>query len=207
MFMELTIEENLLLITRNDTENLDNEITQIKESFIDEHFLDNDQADQLEMLIAKAIKLGELYERIKSQTKPAVPEGYVLVEKKRLDRAIHGIEKLFDEDSTLALGELLPIQQDLISIVETEQSQFEDTPQVESINYPHPRLEPVEVIQTNDSPCWCHPVFNAYLTELVGEGENPTRAQMKQIADYLVSMMQRMAQLRGGLNQGIRNKE
>ena len=48
----------------------------------------------------------------------AVPEGFVLVSKERLAKAVDGIEALFKEDCTLALGELLPIQQDLNDMIE-----------------------------------------------------------------------------------------
>ena len=52
----------------------------------------------------------------------AVPEGFVLVPKERLANVVDGIEKLFEEDCTLALGELLPIQQDLKAIIEAQES-------------------------------------------------------------------------------------
>lgn len=51
----------------------------------------------------------------------AVPEGFVLAERKRLADAVDGIEKLFKEDNLLALGELLPIQQDLNAMIETQE--------------------------------------------------------------------------------------
>jgi len=56
----------------------------------------------------------------KSVSNQTVPEGFVLVEKVRLVRAVEGIEDLFKEDSTLALGELLPIQQDLHAMIESK---------------------------------------------------------------------------------------
>ncbi|MFW2011587.1 hypothetical protein [Acinetobacter bereziniae] len=68
------------LVNSADTELLDSQIDQITNSFIEEHFLDNDEAEQLEMLVAKSMKLGELYERKKWQEK-ATPEGFVLIEK------------------------------------------------------------------------------------------------------------------------------
>lgn len=52
------------------------------------------------------------------QAAQAVPEGFVLVSKERLAKAVDGIEALFKEDCTLALGELLPIQQDLNAMTE-----------------------------------------------------------------------------------------
>ena len=79
--MEINKEE---LVNSVDTELLDSQIDQITDSFIEEHFLDNDEAEQLEMLVAKSMKLGELYERKKWQAK-ATPEGFVLVPKKLSD--------------------------------------------------------------------------------------------------------------------------
>lgn len=75
--MEINKEE---LVNSADTELLDSQIDQITDSFIEEHFLDNDEAEQLELLVAKSMKLGELYERKKWQEK-ATPEGFVLVPK------------------------------------------------------------------------------------------------------------------------------
>ena len=75
--MEINKEE---LVNSVDTELLDSQIDQITDSFIEEHFLDNDEAEQLEMLVAKSMKLGELYERKKWQEK-ATSEGFVLVPK------------------------------------------------------------------------------------------------------------------------------
>ena len=56
--------------------------------------------------------------RAKRAKAQAVPEGFVLVSKERLAKAVDGIEALFKEDCTLALGELLPIQQDLNDMIE-----------------------------------------------------------------------------------------
>lgn len=47
---------------------------------------------------------------------------FVLVPKERLANVVDGIEKLFEEDCTLTLGELLPIQQDLKAIIEVQES-------------------------------------------------------------------------------------
>lgn len=54
-------------VTHADTELLDAEITQASQEYIEAHVLDNDEAEGLEMLIAKSMKLGELYERMKWQ--------------------------------------------------------------------------------------------------------------------------------------------
>ncbi|QOW49467.1 hypothetical protein G0029_06430 [Acinetobacter sp. YH12138] len=56
---------------------------------------------------------------LKAKTQ-AVPEGFVLVPKDRLAKAVDGIEALFEEDCTLALGQLLPIQQDLNAMMEAQ---------------------------------------------------------------------------------------
>lgn len=69
-------------ITPEITEALDSEISQLENAFIEKHFLDNDEAEQLEMLIAKAMKLGELY--AKRDAKAQVPEGFVLVSESKI---------------------------------------------------------------------------------------------------------------------------
>ncbi|AWL27186.1 hypothetical protein DJ533_00450 (plasmid) [Acinetobacter defluvii] len=68
-------------VTIDDTEFLDAEITQISESMSEKHYFDNGESEELEMLVAKAMKLGELYERKKWQEAKAIPEGFVLVKK------------------------------------------------------------------------------------------------------------------------------
>ena len=66
----------------------------------------NREIDELEDQLAKA---------------QAVPEGFVLVPKERLAKAVDGIEALFKEDCLLALGELLPIQEDLNAMIEAQE--------------------------------------------------------------------------------------
>lgn len=51
-----------------------------------------------------------------------VPEGFVLVSKSSISEAVEKIEQLFEEDSLLALGELLPIQQGLKAMIEAQES-------------------------------------------------------------------------------------
>ena len=46
-----------MTITLQDTEILDNEISQLENAFIDRHFLTDSEAGELETLIAKAMKL------------------------------------------------------------------------------------------------------------------------------------------------------
>ena len=48
-------------------------------------------------------------------------DGFVLVSMDRLTNVVNGIEALFEEDPTLALGELLPIQQDLKDMIEAQE--------------------------------------------------------------------------------------
>lgn len=65
-------------VTDQDTETLDAEITAMSEAFIEEHHFDNDEAENLEMIVAKSMVLGELYERKKWQEN-TIPEGFVLL--------------------------------------------------------------------------------------------------------------------------------
>lgn len=68
------------VVTDVDTEILDGEITQISNDFSETYYLDGEQEEELEMLVAKAMKLGELYERKKWQAAKAqaVPEGFAI---------------------------------------------------------------------------------------------------------------------------------
>ena len=78
--------QNNSIVTDVDTEVLDSQITQFSNDFAETYYLDNEQQEELEMLVAKAMKLGELYERQKWQQaqKVAVPEGFVLVKKRNM---------------------------------------------------------------------------------------------------------------------------
>ncbi|MEG1232383.1 MAG: hypothetical protein RSE18_01000 [Acinetobacter sp.] len=60
-----------------------------------------------------------------SAKQQSVPEGFIFVPKDRLANMVDVIEKLFEGDSTLALGELLPIQQGLKVVIEAQQSNKE----------------------------------------------------------------------------------
>ncbi|MDG3557032.1 hypothetical protein P7L54_13860 [Acinetobacter bereziniae] len=88
------------LVNSADTELLDSQIDQITNSFIEEHFLDNDEAEQLEMLVAKSMKLGELYERKKWQEK-ATPEGSVLMPIKPTETMVLAVAKEHEGDAFL----------------------------------------------------------------------------------------------------------
>ena len=77
------------IVTEQDTETLDAEIAAMTAAFTEEHYLNNDEAEHLEMIAAKSMVLGELYERAKWQAKAqAVPEGFVLVPKEPTDKTI-----------------------------------------------------------------------------------------------------------------------
>lgn len=65
-------------VTTNDTETLDSEITQISESMSEKHYFDNGESEELEMLVAKAMKLGELYERQKWQASKWIDVNFLL---------------------------------------------------------------------------------------------------------------------------------
>lgn len=55
------------IVLDEDTINLDDEITELSSKFSEECFLDGAQEDELELLVAKSMKLGELYERRRIQ--------------------------------------------------------------------------------------------------------------------------------------------
>lgn len=61
------------------------------------------------------------WEMWQAATAQAVPEGFVLVSMDRLANAVDGVEVLFEEDPTLALGELLPIQQELNAMIKAQE--------------------------------------------------------------------------------------
>ena len=54
-------------VTDADTDSIDSDIDKARDSFIEEHLLDNSEGEDLEMLITKSMVLGELYERKKWQ--------------------------------------------------------------------------------------------------------------------------------------------
>lgn len=87
-------------ITDQDTENLDAEITALTESFIEQHYLDNDEAENLEMIVAKSMVLGELYECKKWQDK-ATPEGFVLMPIKPTETMVMAVAKEHEGDAFL----------------------------------------------------------------------------------------------------------
>lgn len=83
--------QNNSVVTDVDTEILDGEITQISNDFSETYYFDGEQEEELEMLVAKAMKLGELYERKKWQAAKAqaVPEGFLLMPRKCTNKMAH----------------------------------------------------------------------------------------------------------------------
>lgn len=63
--------QNNSIVTDADTEILDGEIDQISSYLSETHYFDSAQEEELEMLVVKAMKLGELYERKKWQAAKA----------------------------------------------------------------------------------------------------------------------------------------
>ncbi|MEN8380744.1 hypothetical protein [Acinetobacter radioresistens] len=101
---------NNSIVTDADTEALDSQITQISNDFAETYYFDNEQEEELELLVAKAMKLGELYERKKWQAKAqAVPEENAL-----LSATLDAVQKL-------GSGEFVLLKNDSKTIVAIEQ--------------------------------------------------------------------------------------
>ena len=101
------------------------EIEGLKLNLSEDHHMNPEQEDELEELIAQAIKFGELCAKRDAKAQ-AVPEGFILVKKEHLSEAVEKIELMFEEDSLLALGELLPIQQGISAMLEAAQEPAND---------------------------------------------------------------------------------
>ena len=109
--------QNNSVVTDVDTEILDGEITQISNDFSETYYFDGEQEEELEMLVAKAMKLGELYERKKWQTAKAqaVPEGFVLVPVKEIKEwYLDDSESIYREDPDwlcdISIGEVVEVE-------------------------------------------------------------------------------------------------
>ena len=77
------------IVTEQDTETLDAEIAAMTAAFTEEHYLNNDEAEHLEMIAAKSMVLGELYERAKWQaTAQAVPNAQQALHDRLLVKSI-----------------------------------------------------------------------------------------------------------------------
>lgn len=61
------------------------EIEGLKQNLSEDHYMNPEQEDELEELITKAIKFGELCAKRDAKAQ-AVPEGFVLVEKKEFEQ-------------------------------------------------------------------------------------------------------------------------
>lgn len=111
--------QNNSVVTDVDTEILDGEITQISNDFSETYYFDGEQEEELELLVAKAMKLGELYERKKWQAAKAqaVPEGFVLVNKKDLVKVLNCVtdDWLVDTDSFEEFKKIESLVQDEVN--------------------------------------------------------------------------------------------
>lgn len=58
---------------------------EMSQELAETYYFDNDKIEELESLVAKAMKLGELYEKKKQQEASAVPDGFVLLNKECSD--------------------------------------------------------------------------------------------------------------------------
>ena len=104
------------IVTEQDTETLDAEIAAMTAAFTEEHYLNNDEAEHLEMIAAKSMVLGELYERAKWQAKAqAVPEGFVLAPVKEIKTwYLDDVESIYREDPDwlcdISIGEVVEVE-------------------------------------------------------------------------------------------------
>ena len=102
MFAQESVMDIQNIVTEQDTETLDAEIAAMTAAFTEEHYLNNDEAEHLEMIAAKSMVLGELYERAKWQAKAqAVPEGFVLVPMVPSERMINAVRQCYEGESYL----------------------------------------------------------------------------------------------------------
>lgn len=112
--------QNNSIVTDADTEILDGEIDQISSYLSETHYFDGAQEEELEMLVAKAMKLGELYERKKWQAAKAHEakklEGCVVVPESELKDTFYWpdseyvVDCPFDYDFELDKGEIQAIE-------------------------------------------------------------------------------------------------
>ena len=69
------------------------EIEGLKQKLSEDHYMNPEQEDELEELIAQAIKFGELCAKRDAKAQ-AVPEGFVLVEKAKLMQIIGSVSMI-----------------------------------------------------------------------------------------------------------------
>ena len=93
--------QNNSIVTDADTDVLDSQITQISNDFAETYYFDNEQQEELEMLVAKCMKLGELYERKKWQAAKAqaVPEGFVILKASDVREILSNASDAMDAES------------------------------------------------------------------------------------------------------------
>ena len=118
MFAQESVMDIQNIVTEQDIETLDAEIAAMTAAFTEEHYLNNDEAEHLEMIAAKSMVLGELYERAKWQAKAqAVPEGFVLVNKKDLVKVLNCVtdDWLVDTDSFEEFKKIESLVQDEVN--------------------------------------------------------------------------------------------
>ena len=118
--------QNNSIVTDADTDVLDSQITQISNDFAETYYFDNEQQEELEMLVAKCMKLGELYERKKWQAvkAQAVPEGFVLVDKHQLAQLMANM----DSFGKKALGDDYVSFADIAAVLDEAQEQSHECP-------------------------------------------------------------------------------
>ena len=123
MFAQESVMEIQNIVTEQDTETLDAEIAAMTAAFTEEHYLNNDEAEHLEMIAAKSMVLGELYERAKWQAKAqAVPEGFVLVDKHQLAQLMANM----DSFGKKALGDDYVSFADIAAVLDEAQEPTND---------------------------------------------------------------------------------
>ncbi len=122
------------LVTEDDTEELDAEISALRDAIAERNLFSNSETEELEALIAKSMVLGELYERKKWQEAQAqaVPEGFILVPKESLKVAISWMDEDIDPwqmgaDSFAELYEHKPIlEKAMIEAAEKEMGEAQE---------------------------------------------------------------------------------
>ena len=109
--------QNNSIVTDADTDVLDSQITQISNDFAETYYFDNEQQEELEMLVAKCMKLGELYERKKWQAAKTqdAPEGFVLVPVKEITEwYLDESENIYREDPDwlcdISIGDVVEVE-------------------------------------------------------------------------------------------------
>lgn len=92
------------------------EIEGLKQNLSEDHYMNPEQEDELEELITKAIKFGELCAKRDAKAQ-AVPEGFVVVNKKDLARVLNCVtdDWLVDTDSFEEFKKIESLVQDEVN--------------------------------------------------------------------------------------------